>query len=303
MVAKGMEYKAIAERLVHLPPDGAEPRPEHAAQAPDAQPRRAHPVGHPARSRRRRRRGLRADPWTTTSRRTSAGSGTTPRRRPPSRPWSRVHRAHLDAVPYENLDIMLGRPTSVEPADVVARLAAGGRAGYCFHQNGALEALLLGLGFDVVRRHGHVYTTPEMRFDTLLNHLVLAGARPADRRRTPRAPGGPTSGWGRASATRRRWSPGGWPTLASTSRSPPSRIRRRRMGVVVPQRPARQLHRRRGARPAAGRGRLPPRALDRARLALHPDARRAASARRGRRHGARLRPHPAARRHRRDAPT
>ena len=84
-----------------------------------------------------------------------------------------VHRAHLDAVPYENLDIMLGRPTSVEPADVVARLAAGGRAGYCFHQNGALEALLLGLGFDVVRRHGHVYTMPEMRFDMLLNHLVL----------------------------------------------------------------------------------------------------------------------------------
>ena len=27
-----------------------------------------------------------------------------------------LHRAHLDAVPYENLGIMLGRPPSVDPA-------------------------------------------------------------------------------------------------------------------------------------------------------------------------------------------
>ncbi|GAA2117104.1 arylamine N-acetyltransferase family protein [Nocardioides bigeumensis] len=84
-----------------------------------------------------------------------------------------LHRAHLDAVPYENLDIMLGRPASTEPADVVARLGRGGRAGYCFHQNGALGSLLVALGYDVDRRHGHVWTDPGHRFDTSLNHLVL----------------------------------------------------------------------------------------------------------------------------------
>ena len=84
-----------------------------------------------------------------------------------------LHRAHLDAVPYENLDIMLGRPASTEPADVVARLGRGGRAGYCFHQNGALGSLLVALGYDVERRHGHVWTDSAHRFDTSLNHLVL----------------------------------------------------------------------------------------------------------------------------------
>jgi N-hydroxyarylamine O-acetyltransferase len=84
-----------------------------------------------------------------------------------------LHRAHLDAVPYENLDIMLGRPASTEPAEVVARLGRGGRAGYCFHQNGALGSLLEALGFDVDRRHGHVWTNPDHRFDPSLNHLVL----------------------------------------------------------------------------------------------------------------------------------
>ena len=58
MVAKGMEYKADRRAAGHLPPHGAEPRAEHAAQAADAQPRRAHPLGHRARA--RRRRGLTA---------------------------------------------------------------------------------------------------------------------------------------------------------------------------------------------------------------------------------------------------
>jgi len=50
-----------------------------------------------------------------------------------------LHRAHVQQLPYENLDIMLGRPPSVVPADSLARVAATGRAGYCFHQNGAVE--------------------------------------------------------------------------------------------------------------------------------------------------------------------
>ena len=52
MVAKGMSYRQIADRLVLIAPHGAEPRAEHPAQAPDAQPRRAHPLRHRAGSRR-----------------------------------------------------------------------------------------------------------------------------------------------------------------------------------------------------------------------------------------------------------
>jgi N-hydroxyarylamine O-acetyltransferase len=84
-----------------------------------------------------------------------------------------LHRAHLDAVPYENLGIMLGRRPSVDPVASLARVGEVGRAGYCFHQNGALGRVLTELGFDVGRRHGHVYTADEARDDTFLNHLVL----------------------------------------------------------------------------------------------------------------------------------
>lgn len=84
-----------------------------------------------------------------------------------------VHRAHLTQVPYTNLDVMLGRPPSVVPAEALGRLSDLGRAGYCFHQNGVLETVLVDLGFTVERRHGHVWTLPEQRDQPALNHLVL----------------------------------------------------------------------------------------------------------------------------------
>lgn len=84
-----------------------------------------------------------------------------------------VHRAHVSTVPYTNLDIVLGRPPSTVPADSLARIVTTGRAGYCFHQNGALETVLTDLGYAVERRYGHVWTQPEHRGLDDLNHLVL----------------------------------------------------------------------------------------------------------------------------------
>jgi N-hydroxyarylamine O-acetyltransferase len=84
-----------------------------------------------------------------------------------------LHRRHLAAVPYENLEIMLGRPPSVTPLDSLARVGRVGRAGYCFHQNGALETVLTDLGYQVSRRAGHVWTTEDDRWTGSLNHLVL----------------------------------------------------------------------------------------------------------------------------------
>ncbi|HEX7159889.1 MAG TPA: arylamine N-acetyltransferase [Trebonia sp.] len=80
-----------------------------------------------------------------------------------------LHRRHLDTVPYENLAIMLGRPDTTDPAQTLARIAAGGNAGYCFHHNGAFEVVLRALGFAVERRHGKVRGRPIPD----LNHLVL----------------------------------------------------------------------------------------------------------------------------------
>ena len=84
-----------------------------------------------------------------------------------------LQRRHLDTVPYENLAIMLRRPDSTDPGQTLERIAAGGNAGYCFHQNGAFELVLRALGFAVERRYGHVWGTPESRATLQLNHLVL----------------------------------------------------------------------------------------------------------------------------------
>src|SRR5580692_4244851 len=76
---------------------------------------------------------------------------------PTAEALAELQRRHLDAVPYENLAIMLGRPDSTDPAETLERIAAGGNAGYCFHHNGAFEVVLRALGFAVERRSGHVW--------------------------------------------------------------------------------------------------------------------------------------------------
>jgi arylamine N-acetyltransferase len=61
-----------------------------------------------------------------------------------------LQRAHLAAVPYENLDIVLGTPPPIDPLACARRVVAG-RGGYCFHLNGAFAALLEWLGADLTR--------------------------------------------------------------------------------------------------------------------------------------------------------
>jgi arylamine N-acetyltransferase len=80
-----------------------------------------------------------------------------------------LQRRHLDAVPYENLATVLGRPDPTDPQETLERIAAGGNAGYCFHHNGAFEIVLGALGFTVERRFSHV----EGREVPPLNHLAL----------------------------------------------------------------------------------------------------------------------------------
>ncbi|GIH67800.1 arylamine N-acetyltransferase family protein [Sphaerimonospora thailandensis] len=59
-----------------------------------------------------------------------------------------LHRAHVERVPYEALDIQLGRPTTVDAHDSVARVLRD-RGGYCVQLNGAFATLLAALGYRV----------------------------------------------------------------------------------------------------------------------------------------------------------
>jgi arylamine N-acetyltransferase len=61
------------------------------------------------------------------------------------------------------------RHAAADPGETLARIAAGGNAGYCFHHNGAFEVVLRALGFAVERRSGQVWG----REHPPLNHLAL----------------------------------------------------------------------------------------------------------------------------------
>jgi N-hydroxyarylamine O-acetyltransferase len=60
-----------------------------------------------------------------------------------------ITQKHPDAIPFENLDVLLGRGISLDPAAIDAKLITAGRGGYCFEQNGLLKRVLIALGFEV----------------------------------------------------------------------------------------------------------------------------------------------------------
>ncbi|WP_426454352.1 arylamine N-acetyltransferase family protein [Paenibacillus sp. S-38] len=66
-----------------------------------------------------------------------------------------LHRAHVEKIPWQTVDIVAGRPASIDPASSV-RLMTTGRSGYCFHLNGAFSTLLLSLGYQVSRHRAGV---------------------------------------------------------------------------------------------------------------------------------------------------
>ena len=85
---------------------------------------------------------------------------------------ARLHRAHALTIPFENLDILLGRPILLDLPSLQAKLVDGRRGGYCFEQNALFAAVLETIGFDVTRlaarvRMGDVTTHPR-------THMVLA---------------------------------------------------------------------------------------------------------------------------------
>ncbi len=90
-----------------------------------------------------------------------------------------LHRAHLYTVPFENLDIHLGRPIVLDEAAFFAKIVRARRGGFCYELNGLFAWLLRALGFGVrylsaSDAHGGGDFGPE--FD----HLVLRVTCPGE---------------------------------------------------------------------------------------------------------------------------
>jgi N-hydroxyarylamine O-acetyltransferase len=91
---------------------------------------------------------------------------------PTIEPLTALHRAHVLSIPFENLDILLGRPIRLDLESLQAKLVHRRRGGYCFEQNSLFAAVLDRLGFDVTGlaarvRMGDDRSTPR-------THMILA---------------------------------------------------------------------------------------------------------------------------------
>ncbi|HST49788.1 arylamine N-acetyltransferase family protein [Jatrophihabitans sp.] len=86
-----------------------------------------------------------------------------------------LHRAHVERIPYEVIDIQLGRWTSVQPHHAVNRVLAG-RGGYCVQLNTAFSVLLAALGYQVSRHASGVQASaaiPAVNAD-VAPHMALS---------------------------------------------------------------------------------------------------------------------------------
>ncbi len=85
----------------------------------------------------------------------------------------RLHRAHVERVPWETLWIQCGDAWNTDPTESARRITTSGRGGYCFHLNGGFSWLLDDLGYDVRRHVGGVHGPDGPTEAEMTNHLVL----------------------------------------------------------------------------------------------------------------------------------
>ena len=84
-----------------------------------------------------------------------------------------IQRRHVYSIPFENLDIHLGRPIRIDLPSITQKLIAGKRGGYCFEQNTLLRAALRALGFKVTSLIGRVRWLVPVDEETALTHMLL----------------------------------------------------------------------------------------------------------------------------------
>ncbi len=120
-----------------------------------------------------------------------------------------LHEAHVRAIPFENIDVMLGLVPSLDLGDIQAKMLGRRRGGYCYEHQLLFTAVLERLGYEVRRRMSRVMTGPRTHFVSLVDdHLVDVGFGAGMLHPMPLADGAVVdqAGW----PHRLRWSEGCW---------------------------------------------------------------------------------------------
>jgi N-hydroxyarylamine O-acetyltransferase len=83
-----------------------------------------------------------------------------------------IHRAHLFAVPFENLDIGWKHEIRIDQQSFLRKIVEHRRGGFCYELNGALAALLQELGFRVTLLSARV-PSGDGSYGPEFDHLTL----------------------------------------------------------------------------------------------------------------------------------
>jgi N-hydroxyarylamine O-acetyltransferase len=87
---------------------------------------------------------------------------------------------HVRAIPFENLDVLLGRGVRLDVPSVQAKLVGARRGGYCFEHCTLMEAVLRRLGYEVVAHTARV-TMVSGRANAPRTHMILLVTLPEGR--------------------------------------------------------------------------------------------------------------------------
>src|SRR5690349_14372965 len=83
----------------------------------------------------------------------------------------RLHRAHVDAIGFDNVTPALGGVPALDLRTLGRRMVAEGRGGYCLEHVTLFAAVLRALGFDVRRRLARVGDPAQVDPDRPPTHL------------------------------------------------------------------------------------------------------------------------------------
>jgi len=83
-----------------------------------------------------------------------------------------IHRLHGRTIPFENLDVLSGKPIRLGEPEVIRKLVHERRGGYCFEQGVLLAWALRALGFSVQTLTARV-RPPGATVRTGLTHMLL----------------------------------------------------------------------------------------------------------------------------------
>jgi N-hydroxyarylamine O-acetyltransferase len=81
--------------------------------------------------------------------------------------------AHMRAIPFENLDIRLGRKIKLDLPSLWQKVIVDGRGGFCYELNGLFAWLLQEIGFEVTYLNARDYHEKDDSFGIDFDHLTL----------------------------------------------------------------------------------------------------------------------------------